>query len=91
MKKITKILYLLVLIFNQNFLFSNILESDTAFIREKNAFKNFGQSLNFFSQWNNKYRTHFSISNYSYENENKKSVLKLISHLQLQCPLYLKL
>ena len=28
MKKITKILYLLVLIFNQNFLFSNILESD---------------------------------------------------------------
>ncbi len=49
--------------------FSNILESDTAYIREKNTFKSFGQSLNFYSQWNNKYRTHFSISNYSYENK----------------------
>ena len=49
--------------------FNNILESDTAYIREKNAFKNLGQSLNFYSQWNNKYRTHFSISNYSYENK----------------------
>ena len=48
--------------------FSNILESDTAYIEEKNSFKNLGQSINLYSQWNNKYSTHLSISSYSYEN-----------------------
>ena len=48
--------------------FSNILESDTAYIEEKNSFKNFGQNINFYSQWNNKYSTQLSISKYSYEN-----------------------
>ena len=48
--------------------FSNILESDTAYIEEKNSFKNLGQSINIYSQWNNKYSTQLSISNYSYEN-----------------------
>ncbi len=48
--------------------FSNILESDTAYIEEKNSLKNLGKSINFYSQWNNKYSTHLSISSYSYKN-----------------------
>ena len=48
--------------------FSNILESDTTYIEEKNSFRNLGQNFNFYSQWNNKYSTILSISNYSYKN-----------------------
>ncbi len=48
--------------------FSNILETDTAYIEEKNSFINAGQSINFYSQWNQKYSTHLNISNYSYHN-----------------------
>ena len=48
--------------------FSNILESDTTYIEEKNSFENLGKSINLYSQWNNKYSTQLSISNYSYEN-----------------------
>ncbi len=48
--------------------FSNILESDTAYIEEKNSLKNLGKIINFYSQWNNKYSTHLSVSKYSYDN-----------------------
>ena len=48
--------------------FSNILESDTSYIEEKNSLRSFGQNINLFSIWNNKYNTHLSISSYSYEN-----------------------
>ena len=48
--------------------FNNILESDTTYIEEENSLNNFGQSINFYSQWNNKYSTHLSISKYSYKN-----------------------
>ena len=49
--------------------FSNILEFDTTYIEEKNTLKHFGQNFNFYSQWNNKYSSHLSISHYSYNNK----------------------
>ena len=48
--------------------FSNILESDTSYIEEKNSLRSFGQNINLYSIWNKRYNTHLSISSYSYEN-----------------------
>lgn len=48
--------------------FSNILESETSFIKERNSLTSHGKNINLYSQWNNKYSTQISISSYSYKN-----------------------